>query len=589
MSDTKLGTLPRWDLSSLYVNQESEELKNDLQLDVRAKAFKEKFECKLASLSGDELAVAIKEYEDIDEVLGRLISYAYLVYAENVTDPEKSSFYQNISEKVTEISSIILFFELEINKIDDDVLQNKVASSLELKRYEPWIRDVRVMKPYQLSDEVEEVLHEKSITSRQSWNRLFDETIASLKFPYDGKELSTAEIMNLMSSKKEEERKKSAKSVGKVLGDNVKTFSLITNVLAKDKEINDRLRGFEKPISSRNLANLIEDDVTEALLATVKNNYSNIAHRYYKIKAKMFGKDSLPYWDRNAPIPNDSAKLISWEEAVDTVLTAYGDFSPEMAEIGKKFFDNNWIDAPAVDGKDSGAFSHPTVPSANPYILMNYQGKSRDVMTLAHELGHGVHQYLSAKQGSLMSDTPLTLAETASVFGEQLTFQAMLKKQTNDEQRKVMIANKVEDMINTVIRQTAFCEFERAVHDERKNGEISSDRLCEIWMNVQKESLGEGVTFEDEYKYFWSYIPHFIHSPFYVYAYSFGDCLVNSLYKVYQEQPDGFVPKYIKMLEAGGTLRHKELLEPFGLDAGNPQFWQGGIDVISGFIDQLED
>jgi oligoendopeptidase F len=582
--------LPSWDLSALYQDKESSDLKNDIQnAEGRAKRFQKIFENKVTKLDGETLASTIREYEEIEETLGRLHSFAYLLYAENISNQENSAFYQNISEKITEISTQILFFELEINKIEEKELEEKYKSSSDLQNYKPWIRDVRVMKPYQLSDEVEKVLHEKSITSRQSWHRLFEETMADLRFPFNDKKLSAAEIMNLMSSKNDEDRKKSAKSVGKVLGENIKTFALITNVLAKDKEISDRLRKFEKPISSRNLANLIEDEVADALINTVKKNYENLAHRYYKIKAKMFGKDQLDYWDRNAPLPDDKGDKISWDEAVDIVLKAYTAFSPEMAKIGQKFFDENWIDAPARDGKDSGAFSHPTVPSAHPYILMNFQGKTRDVMTLAHELGHGVHQYLAAEQGALMANTPLTLAETASVFGEQLTFRELLNRKESEQEKKVMIANKVEDMLNTVVRQIAFCEFERQVHDERKNGEISSERLCEIWIGVQKDSLGPAIRYEDEYKYFWAYIPHFIHSPFYVYAYAFGDCLVNSLYKVYQDKPDGFVPKYIDMLKAGGTLRHKELLAPFGLDASNSDFWQGGLDIISSFIDKLED
>lgn len=589
MSELALGNLPTWNLSALYPNKDSNEFKNDVKnVTDRTRRFQKLFEGKITDLDGDILSSAIKEYEEIEETLGRLHSFAYLLYAENISNEENSAFHQNISEKITEVSSSILFFELEINKISDKDLAEKYASSSSLKRYSSWIRDVRVAKPHQLSDEVEKVLHEKSITSRQSWHRLFEETMADLRFPFGKENLTAAEIMNLMSSKNAANRKKAAKSVGKTLGENIKTFALITNVLAKDKEINDRWRKFAKPISSRNLSNLIEDEVAEALISSVKNNYANLAHRYYKIKAKMFKKEQLDYWDRNAPLPDDKSDIITWDEAVETVLGAYNDFSPEMAKIGKRFFDENWIDAPARQGKDSGAFSHPTVPSAHPYILMNFQGKIRDVMTLAHELGHGVHQYLAAEQGALMASTPLTLAETASVFGEQLTFRALLKKQPTDKQRKIMIANKVEDMLNTVVRQVAFCEFERQIHDERKKGEVPVERICEIWLGVQKDSLGSAIKFEDEYKYFWAYIPHFVHTPFYVYAYAFGDCLVNSLYKAYQDKPEGFVPKYIQMLKAGGTLRHKELLEPFGLYAGDPKFWQGGLDIISGFIDQLE-
>jgi oligoendopeptidase F len=589
MTTAELKNLPKWDLSHLYPSKDSKEIKDDLNHTTdRVKRFHKLFQGKLSGLDGEILASAIKEYEEIEEVLGRISSFAYLLYAENISNAENAAFYQDMSEKITEFAKSILFFELEINKIDDYELEAKLKSSAKLRHYGPWIRDVRVMRPHQLPDEVEQILLEKSITSRQSWHRLFEETIADLRFPFGKESLTAAEIMNKLSNEKPEVRKKAAKVIGKVFGDNIRIFAFITNVLAKDKEMGDRWRNFPEPISSRNLSNLIEDEVAEALISTVKNNYDNLSHRYYKIKAKMFKKTKLDYWDRNAPLPGESSKIIPWDEAVDIVLGAYHDFSPAMANIGKRFFVEGWIDAPTRPGKDSGAFSHSTVPSVHPYILMNYQGKTRDIMTLAHELGHGVHQVLAGKQGALMSGTPLTLAETASVFGEQLTFRALLRNEPNEQQRKIMISNKVGDMLNTVVRQIAFCDFEKQVHAKRRAGEIPTDEICNIWLNVQKEALGPAIKFHDEYKYYWAYIPHFIHTPFYVYAYAFGDCLVNSLYKVYQEKPNGFVDKYIDMLSAGGTLRHKELLAPFGLNAGDPKFWQGGLDVISGFIDELE-
>jgi oligoendopeptidase F len=403
------------------------------------------------------------------------------------------------------------------------------------------------------------------------------------------KPLSIAEVLDKMSDKDERVRKIAAKALGKTLGDNIRLFSHITNTLAKDKQIDDTWRKYPSPISSRNLSNQVEDEVVDALASTVKNNYENLAHRYYALKAKWMGKEKLEYWDRNAPLPDNDTKEYSWEEAKDIVRNAYSRFSEDMAVIGQKFFDNNWIDVPQREGKDSGAFAHPTVPSAHPYLLLNFMGKTRDVMTLAHELGHGVHQVLSAKQGYLMSDTPLTLAETASVFGEMLTFRSMLDNETDPIRKKNMLASKVEDMLNTVVRQIAFHEFETAVHSERKKGELSSERICEIWMDVQSRSLGPAINMDDEYKYYWAYIPHFIHSPFYVYAYAFGDCLVNSLYGVYLEKGvDSFQEKYMQMLKAGGTLRHKELLAPFGLDASKPDFWEKGISVVSGFIDELE-
>jgi oligoendopeptidase F len=326
----------------------------------------------------------------------------------------------------------------------------------------------------------------------------------------------------------------------------------------------------------------------DALLQAVRDSYPRISHRYYQLKARWLGLEKLEFWDRNAPLPEDLDTRRPWSEAKVVVLDAYRTFSPALANIVARFFAGSWIDAQLRPGKDSGAFCHPTVPSAHPYVLMNYQGRNRDIMTLAHELGHGVHQVLAAQQGPLMSSTPLTLAETASVFGEQLTFTALLAQETDPVRRRILLAGKIEDKINTVVRQIAFCEFERRVHDARSRAELTPDELCQLWMDVQAESLGPAFRFRDDYRFYWSYIPHFIHVPFYVYAYAFGDCLVSSLYAIYEEAPDGFEPRYLDLLRAGGTLRHKELLEPFGLDASDPGFWAKGLGLLEGLIDQLE-
>ncbi len=584
----ELGPLPQWDLSDLYPGRESAALERAILAAADdAATFKARYEGKLATLSGRDLAQAIAAYERTQETLGRLMSYAYLDYCTAMTDAETGRFFQNMQEKVNAISTVLLFFTLELNRIEDAALDAKLTEPA-LAHYAPWLRDTRAFRPHQLSDELEKLLHEKYVAGRAAWTRLFDETVASLKFPVAGKELSSAEALHLLSEPDAALRREAAKSVGKVFGENTRIFALITNTLAKDKEIEDRWRGFKRPISSRNLANFVEDEVVDALIGAVREAFPALSHRYYRLKAKWFGVAALPYWDRNAPLPDEDERSFTWDEARRTVLRAYADFSPDMAAVGKRFFDHPWIDAPVKPGKAPGAFAHPTVPSVHPYLLLNYLGKTRDVMTLAHELGHGVHQVLAGPQGALMSDTPLTLAETASVFGEMLTFQAMLKAESDRKRRKAMLAAKVEDMINTVVRQIAFVEFERRVHDERRAGELTADRIGEIWMSVQGESLGPAIRFEDEYRCYWTYIPHFIHTPFYVYAYAFGDCLVNSLYAVYQGAQAGFAEKYLDMLRAGGTRRHKELLAPFGLDASDPKFWGKGLAVISGFIDQLE-
>lgn len=581
--------LPVWDLTDLYPAIDAPEVGEDIAWGMNKSAdFANTYLGKVETLSADALAAAIKEYEQIEECLGKLGSYAQLVYAGDMTTPANAQFYQNTLEALTDCSSDLLFFTLSINRIEEVALQAMLKESAALNHYAPWLRDVRAFRDYQLPDDQEKLLHEKSVTGKSAWNRLFDETLTGLRFPYDGEELSEEEVLDKMTSPDEETRKKAGKSLGKVFGDNIGLFSLITNTLAKDKSIEDKWRGYKRPISSRNMDNQVEDEVVEALISTVRKNYPNLSHRYYALKAKWLGKEKLPYWDRNAPLPKEDNSLYAWDDAVELVLDAYGAFSPQMRTLGQKFFDNNWIDVPVREGKSPGAFAHPTVPSAHPYLLLNYLGKTRDVMTLAHELGHGVHQLLAADQGALMADTPLTLAETASVFGEQLTFRELLKRQDSPAKRKILIAGKVEDMLNTVVRQVAFCEFERQVHDARREGELSADEICDIWMSVQQESLGPIFDFDEEYRYFWTYIPHFIHSPFYVYAYAFGDCLVNSLYAVYMQGMEGFEEKYFTMLRAGGTLRHKELLAPFGLDASKPDFWQQGLSMISDFIDELE-
>ncbi len=587
-------SLPVWDLSDLYASFDAPDVAKDSK-DVRARSelFKQNYDGKIELLSADGLAEAITAYETIEDTLGKLSSYAQLLYAGDMSDPQIAQFYQNISEEVTELSTETLFFTLSINRGSDAWLDALYTESEKLRHYRPWLDMVRAYKPYQLSDDLETLLLEKSSTGRNAWSRLFDETVTNMRFVFEGERLSSAEILDKMSHKDGAVRKAAAKVIGQEFGKHAPTFSLITNTLAKDKDIEDKWRSFPLPISSRNVSNQVEDEVVETLLSTVEKNYENLSHRYYAIKAKWLGGETLNYWDRNAPLPADDDSLYSWDEAVSLVLEAYAAFSPEMAKIGKEFFDKGWIDAPVRDGKSPGAFAHPTVPSAHPYLLVNFQGKTRDVMTLAHELGHGVHQVLSAEQGALMADTPLTLAETASVFGEQLVFQSILNAEKDPKRRSIMVANKVEDMLNTVVRQIAFCGFETRVHAERKLGELTSARIGEIWMEVQRESLGPALNFDEEYAHYWMYIPHFIHSPFYVYAYAFGDCLVNALYAEYQTQVTAgnakeFEQKYMELLSAGGTLRHKELLAPFNIDISKPDFWQQGLDIISGYIDELE-
>jgi len=580
--------LPSWDLTDLYPAADSPELAADAdRADEAARAFEAKHAGHVAALSGAGLAAALSEYERIEEILGRLMSYAQLQFSTDSLDPGIAKFYQSTNERVTAISSHLLFLSLELNRVEEADLAAKLAD-LALARYAPFLRDLRVFRPHQLDDNLEKLLHEKEVTGRSAWSRLFDETIAALRVPVRGENLTVSAALNKLSDRDRAVRADAAASIGEVFGRNVRLFSLVTNTLAKDKEIIDTWRHYPRPTSSRNRANMVEDAVVDALSTAVSADYGRLSHRYYALKAKWLGLEKLEHWDRNAPLPDDSDRPIAWDEARDRVLSAYSGFSQELGEVGQRFFDRPWIDAVLRDGKAGGAFAHPTVPSVHPYLLVNYHGKTRDVMTLAHELGHGVHQVLAAQNGYLMSGTPLTLAETASVFGEMMTFRALLAVETDPKHRRIMLAGKVEDMLNTVVRQTAFYQFETLLHAERRSGEVVPERIGELWMQVQAESLGPAFHFTPEYSVYWAYVPHFIHSPFYVYAYAFGDCLVNALYSVFQGGHPGFEQKYLDMLRAGGTKRHKELLAPFGLDASDPAFWRRGLDIISGFIDELE-
>jgi len=577
-----------WNLSDLYASPDDPQVARDLEwAGEAARAFRAEFAGKLAELPGERLADAIARYEMIIERLHRLLSYAQLRFSADMAGAERGRFLQDMQERCNDISTDTLFFCLELNNLDEAVIEAQLADPA-AQRWTPWVRDSRMYRPHQLDDEMERLLHDKSVTGAGAWRRLFDQTISDLRFDVGGERLSLADTLNRFDNPLAEVRKTAAKALGTGLGANVGIFSLITNTLAKDKEVEDRWRHYAQPVSFRNLSNRVEDEVVQAMVGAIRGAYAQLSHRYYRLKAGWLGQTHLDYWDRNAPLPGDDNRRYEWGEARDMVLGAFGRFEPEMAKVAQRFFDHGWIDATPRPGKDAGAFCHPVVPSVHPYVLMNFYGRPRDVMTLAHELGHGVHQVLAGAHGTLLADTPLTLAECASVFGEMLVFQALLAQQDDPQRRRRLLASKVEAMLNTVVRQIAFHEFEERVHADRRSGELSADRLGEIWMDVQRESLGPVFRFDDEYRNYWVYIPHFVHSPFYVYAYAFGDCLVNSLYQVYSEAHPRFQEKYLAMLAAGGTLRHRELLRPFGLDAGDPGFSQRGLSVIGGFIDDLE-
>ena len=576
--------LPNWNLKDFYSSFKDEAISKDLDnFKKYTKTFKESYKDKLLSHSS-KLENIIEEYENGNEIGDKLGNYAFLIYATNMDVSEIVQFYQDINEKLTEISSDLIFFTNEINATSDDDFKKLINGS---GKYKNWLINIRRFKDHQLDEKSEQILLDKNLTASSSWVRFFEERINDLKFNIDGKELNSAGALNLLSDHDEKVRKKASESIESVFKSEVKTFTFITNTLAKDKITNDKWRKYSSPVDSRNLSNNVENDVVEALSKSVTSNYKNISHRYYELKSKIFKKNQLDYWDRNAPYPNSPKTLIKWEEAKDIVLRSYANFDESFKDIVLMFFQNNWIDAELKSGKSPGAFAASTIPSIHPYILTNFHGKTRDVMTLAHELGHGCHQYLSSKQGLLLSSTPLTLAETASVFGEMMTFRTLLND-SNKDTKKFLLASKIEDMINTVVRQISFFEFEKLIHSARKNGELSSDQICDFWMSTQIESLGPHIRLTEGYKYFWTYIPHFIHTPFYVYAYAFGDCLVNVLIQLYDEGLPDFKNHYIDLLKSGGSKHYSEVLKPFNVDLKNQKSWEKGLSMISGLIDEFE-
>ena len=583
------NNLPSWNLDDLYEGMDSPELLRDWErLAAVCSSFRKTYQGRIGSLDAAGLLGCIREHERIETTAGRIASFAKLLYYQNTTDPKLGKFANDCKERIVEMTSPLVFLTIEINEIEDGRMTALLAASPELARFEHFLKRIRKMRPHQLSLEMEKLLSDLSVVGASAWNRLFDETVAGMKFEIDGEQLSLAQTLDRISDHDRSVREKSAKAAANGFGSKLPMFSLITNTLAKEKEIEDKWRRFQSPQASRHLANDIEPDVVASLRDAVVAAYPKTSHRYYRLKARWLELDQLEIWDRNAPLPMESDRKLGWSEAKSMILASFSGFSPCVAKIAERFFANNWIDAGIKPGKATGAFSHPTVADAHPYILLNYLGKPRDVMDLAHELGHGVHQTLAASQGELLSRTPLTLAETASVFGEMLTFRKLLGEAQSDNERRTLLANKVEDMINTVVRQIAFYDFECRLHEQRKAGEITAERINSIWMDVQTESLGPAFRFMDGYETFWAYIPHFIHEPFYVYAYAFGNGLVHALYAEFESGHEDFEDKYIALLKSGGSKNYRDVLAPFGLDVSDPTFWDKGLSVIARFIDDLE-
>ena len=584
---------PTWDLTDLYEGIGDDAIAADLARCRReAERMESAWQDKIDNATPQDLATLIADYEKVLEALGKAQSHAQLLFAASTTDPQIARHHQSIREASADIGARLLFVELEIAALPYDHV-DKLLETAEFAVWQPWLRRVRAFAPHQLSADMERMLAERAPSGRGAWVRLFDETAAGLRFPFGDAEVTEAEVLNKLSSPDPDERREAGVSLSQTLKANGRLLSLVLNTIAKDKEVEDRWRGFARPVASRNLDNDVDDQTVDALVAAVDDRNADLSHRYYRLKAGWMGGDMLNWWDRNAPLPGDDDRKFSWDEARQLVLASFDGFDPQMAAQAEPFFTRNWIDAEPRAGKSSGAFSHPVTPSAHPYILMNFSGKSRDVMTLAHEMGHGIHQRLAADRGYLMSDTPLTLAETASVFAEMLTFRRLVDSTDDPAIRQRLLAGKVEDMLNTVVRQVAFHNFETRFHDARRNAELTSDEISDIWMETQRAALGPAIKTGDDYRPIWGYIPHFVHTPFYVYAYAFGDCLVNALWQTYQSaQADGqaadFVASYRSLLQAGGTERYDIALQRFGLDPRDPAFWSMGLDMISGMIDELE-
>lgn len=583
------NNLPLWDLRDLYDGIDDKKINNNLDKYKKLNQnLADKYKGKMAELSAEEFFLAIQQYEEAGVIASKLGVFAYLNMITQMNNKEAVAFYQNVNESMTEYSKSVIFFSLEINALPELKLK-ELLNNEKVAYYKPWLMRLRKFKPYELAEDMEALLADKALTSSAAWVRLYDETASKLKYILDGEEYNNAEISKFLQDKDPEVREKAGKELNRVNKENAELFTFIYNMIIKDKALEDNKRGFKTPIESKNLVNMVESEVVEALTEAVRGQYKNIAERFYKLKAKWLKKDKIQYWDRNAPLPFSDDRNYSWQESVDLVLQAYGEFSPKLLEIAKNFFNHQWIDVPPRKGKGGGAFAMPLPKDLHPYLMLNFVGKQGDVLTLAHELGHGCHMCLSIQQGNLNDDTPLTLAEVASVFGEMLTFQSLLKKLDDDKAKLCLIAGKVNDMINTALRQIAFHSFETKLHDERKKGELSEEKIVETWVEVMRESLGEYVIVDDDSKYIWPIVSHFYHSPFYVYAYSFADCLVNSLYMIYREN-DGvdFVDKYLHMLSETGIKKYDELLKPFGLDAKDKNFWNKGLSLISEYIDELE-
>ncbi|MBX9574703.1 MAG: M3 family oligoendopeptidase [Caulobacteraceae bacterium] len=581
---------PLWDLSDLYASREDARIAADLEAARAAVAEMGGLEGELVAARGEpaELSArldrAIALYEQASDALGGIAAYAFLAASTARDDAAAQGFEADVREKITAVATPTVWLTLEINRLEEAEIEAALAAHAGVARWRPWLRRVRAQKPHELSPELETYLAERMPISAQ-WPRLFDETLAALKVGKEG--LTLAEALNRLSDPKPARRKAAAEGLTEALKGEARTLALVLNTVAAEKALEDRKRGFARPADGRHLANEVDGEAVDAMAEAVAQAYPRLSHRYYALKAKVLGKPALDHWDRNAPLETKAPRTFDWGQGREVVLDSFAALGPEFADRARGFFDRPWIDARARPGKQSGAYAHPVTANRHPYVFLNWMGERRDVLTLAHELGHGVHQTLAADQGTLLADTPLTLAETASIFAEGLTFDRLLTEASPAE-RRGLLAGKIEDGLNTVVRQIAFHRFETRFHDERASGELSVERIGRIWLEEMGASLGPAVTLNEGYDVWWAYVSHFVHSPFYVYAYAFGDLLTAALMETRRADPEGFTPLYRDLLAAGGTRTYVEALKPFGLNPRDPAFWLIGTKRLERLVDEFE-
>ena len=583
---------PEWNLSDLYVGRDDPRIETDL---AAAKAANDE----LASLEGmflearkepQRLGVLLDRgitlYEQATNGLWSVGAYAGLEASVARDDPAWAKFEADLRARSSQIAAESLFFTLELNQLEDGEIAKALEAHPEAARWAPWLRRVRLSRPHELSPELERFIVDKA-PAVANWVRLWDETLAKLTARVGEESLTLAEALNRLSDPDVARRKAAADGLAKALEERVSTQALVLNTLAFEKQVEDRWRHYETPAQSRHLANEVDAAAVDALEQAVVEAYPRLSHRYYALKAKVMGLEVLDYWDRNAPLTAAAPRAYAWDEAKDMVLESFQDLAPKFADTARTFFNQPWIDARPRPGKQSGAFAHPVTAERHPFVFMNYMGERRDVLTLAHELGHAVHQTLCQPLGTLLADTPLTLAETASIFGEGLVFDRLLAE-ASPEDRKGLLAGKIEDGLNTVVRQIAFHRFERRFHEARLEGELSPDQIGGLWLEVMGESLGPAVKLNEGYEHYWAYVSHFCHAPFYVYAYAFGDLLVRGLMEKRREDPAGFAPLYEQLLAAGGTRTYVEALAPFGLNPRDKAFWAAGCAQLERLVDEFE-